>query len=60
MRKVVSILHHPLPQIDNKLAEENGLGWHFRSARALAKYGGYETISYPNFSNAYSLSGSWG
>jgi glycosyltransferase involved in cell wall biosynthesis len=44
MRKVVSILHHPLPQIDRKLAEESGLGWHFRSARALAKYGNYGTI----------------
>jgi glycosyltransferase involved in cell wall biosynthesis len=51
MRKVVSILHHPLPQIDNKLAEENDLGWHFRSARALVKYRHYKAIAIrPNIS----------
>jgi glycosyltransferase involved in cell wall biosynthesis len=45
MKKIVSVLHHPLPQVDGKLAEEEGLGWHFRSARALAKYGHYEAVA---------------
>jgi glycosyltransferase involved in cell wall biosynthesis len=45
MRKVISILHHPLPQIDGKLAEEKSLGWHFRSARALMKYEHYRAVA---------------
>jgi glycosyltransferase involved in cell wall biosynthesis len=44
MKKIISILHHPLPQIDGRLAEEMGLGWHFRSAEALVKYGYYKAI----------------
>ena len=46
MPRVVSVLHHPIPPLrPGRLAEEDGLGWHFRSARALAKYGGYEAIA---------------
>jgi glycosyltransferase involved in cell wall biosynthesis len=51
MKKIISILHHPLPQTDRKLAEESGLGWHFRSAKALMKYGDFLTIATrPNIS----------
>jgi len=45
MRKVISILHHPLPQEGGRLAEEAGFGWHFRSAKALVKHGGYKAIA---------------
>ena len=45
MKKVISILHHPLPQEGGRLAEEAGFGWHFRSAKALARYGGYKAIA---------------
>jgi glycosyltransferase involved in cell wall biosynthesis len=45
MKKVISILHHPLPQEGGRLAEEAGFGWHFRSAKALARYGGYRVIA---------------
>lgn len=46
MPRVISVLHHPIPPLRlGRLAEEDGLGWQFRSARALAKYGNYETIA---------------
>ncbi|MCC6020600.1 MAG: glycosyltransferase family 4 protein [Thermoproteaceae archaeon] len=46
MPRVVSVLHHPLPPLAaGRLAEEDGMGWHFRTARALAKYGGYEAVA---------------
>jgi len=46
MSRVVSVLHHPIPPLrPGRLAEEDGLGWHFRSARALTKYGSYEAIA---------------
>jgi glycosyltransferase involved in cell wall biosynthesis len=45
MRRVISVLHHPLPQVNGEMAEELGFGWHFRSAKALVKYGGYEAIA---------------
>ncbi len=35
--QILSILHHSLPSIDGKIAEEQNMGWHFRSARALKK-----------------------
>jgi glycosyltransferase involved in cell wall biosynthesis len=45
MRKVISILHHTLSREGSKLPEEVGLGWHFRSARALVKYSNYKVIA---------------
>jgi hypothetical protein len=46
MPRIVSILHHPiLPVGLGRLAEEDNLGWHFRSAKALARYGGYKAIA---------------
>ena len=46
MPRVVSVLHHPIPPLrPGFIAEEDGLGWHFRSARALAKYGGYDAVA---------------
>jgi len=45
MRRVVSVLHHPLPHVNGKIAEEQGHGWHFRSARALTKYDSFLAIA---------------
>ncbi|CCC81994.1 glycosyltransferase [Thermoproteus tenax Kra 1] len=38
---MISVLHHSLPMINGKLAEEDGQGWHFRSAKALRTLGEY-------------------
>jgi len=44
--RILSILHHPIPSVrPGRIAEEDGLGWHFRSARALVKYGSYGAIA---------------
>ncbi|WP_042667289.1 glycosyltransferase [Desulfurococcus amylolyticus] len=46
MPRVISVLHHPLASLEpGRLAEEENNGWHFRSAKALAKYSGYTTVA---------------
>lgn len=46
MLKVISVLHHSIqPLGPGRLAEEDGLGWHFRTARALAKLGGHMAVA---------------
>ncbi|WP_069807899.1 glycosyltransferase family 4 protein [Vulcanisaeta thermophila] len=43
---ILSILHHSIPPIrPGTIAEEDNAGWHFRSAKALRKYGGYQVIA---------------
>jgi glycosyltransferase involved in cell wall biosynthesis len=55
-RKIASILHHPLPLAGNRIYEELGYGWHFRTAKALAKYGGFLTVAArPNNFNKWDL-----
>jgi len=46
MPRVVSVLHHPIPATKlGRIAEEDELGWHFRSSKALVKYSGYRAIA---------------
>ena len=45
-KRIVSILHHSVKSpVVGKIAEELGWGWHFRTAKALAKYGGFQIIA---------------
>jgi len=44
-KAVVSVLHHSIPNPNpTRIAEEENIGWHFRSAKALKAYGGLTTI----------------
>ncbi|ADN49867.1 glycosyl transferase group 1 [Vulcanisaeta distributa DSM 14429] len=46
MRYVVSVLHHSIPSIrPGALAEEDDVGWHFRAAKALTRYGGFKAVA---------------
>ena len=45
-KRIISILHHSIKSpVKGKIAEELGWGWHFKTAKALAKYGGFQTIA---------------
>jgi glycosyltransferase involved in cell wall biosynthesis len=43
-RKVVSVLHHSLAGRGSKIGEEEGWGWHFRSAKALREHANHRVV----------------
>ena len=46
MKYVVSALHHSIPPLrPGSIAEEDDIGWHFRTAKALMRYGGFRAIA---------------